>query len=305
MKKAQENMENSSPYIPDKLYSRSYVRDLLCAHDIRLNKRRGQNFLIERNSIAQIIENANISSDDIVLEIGAGIGHLTTQLLHAARHVIAVEIDERFFPVLNGMCGGTDAFTLVHGDFMKIDIGARCNEIGIIPTKVVANVPYYITTPIVEKLHESSLPLKSITLTIQDDVARRYVAQPGQKEYSSISVVLNYWGIPKLCAYVPHGSFYPRPKVDSAIVHIDLHEHAPIGIANEALFYRVVRMAFHTRRKMIHNSLTALSKEGYAVKEALASAGISSSARPAELTLKDYARLTDALITSTALPTTE
>lgn len=289
---------------PEKLYSRAYVRDLLVAHDITLNKRRGQNFLIEKNSVAQVLAHAAIPSDACVLEVGAGIGHLTYPLLLAAGHVIAIEIDERFIPVLKGMCAGHPHLTLVLGDIMKIPLAERCREIGKIPTDVVANVPYYITTPIIEKLRKSGLPLRSITVTIQDDVAERYVALPGTSAYSSISVVLRYWGVPTLCARVPHTSFYPRPKVDSAIVRIALHETPPVGVSDEAFMYRIIRLAFHTKRKMIHNALSSLTQEGYDVKEALHAAGMSPSTRPAEWDIDAYARLTDALIATSTFAST-
>ena len=213
-----------------------------------------------------------------------------------------MEIGDRFRPILKGLLGDCDNLTLVHGDVMSVDLDERLSALPVTPTVVVANIPYYITTPIVERLHESTLPLRSLTLTIQDEVARRYTAEPGHSDYGSISVVLRYWGDPTYCARVSKRCFLPRPQVDSAIVHIPLHDTPPVGVASEELFYHVVRQAFNKRRKMMRNALAACEGEGYDTDAALAAARVDPTARPGTLSLEDFARLSDALLTTSAAP---
>ena len=293
----------SSPvniYNPEKLYSQNYVRDLLSFHNIRLKKNLGQNFLIDRHSIEKIIHAANISENDIVLEIGTGIGNLTYQLLHTAKKVISVEIDERFFPILKGLFGNYENFSLVHADILKVNLKKRFEELGFFPNKIVANVPYYITTPILTTLVESDFPFDTATFTMQKEVAERYVAKPGKKDYGSVSVVVNYWGTPKICSSLPARCFFPKPKVDSVVLNIKMHKSPPVGLANEKLFYKVVRAAFSKRRKMLRNSLDSIKNEGYAVTNALKHAQIDETRRAETLSLNDFARLTDALIEQTA-----
>jgi len=286
-------------YNPDKLYSPGYVRDLLLYHGIRLKKNLGQNFMIDRHGVDKIMKAADISSDDIVLEVGPGIGNLTYQLIQKAKKVISVEIDERFLPVLKGLFSEFDNLTLVHADILKVNLKERFDELGFYPNKIVANVPYYITTPILTTLVQSGIPFNSATFTMQQEVAQRYIANPGSKTYGSISVVVNYWGVPKLCSTLPARCFFPMPKIESSILNIKMHKIPPVGVANEKLFYRVVRAAFSKRRKMLRNSLEVIKNDGYAVKNALISANIDETRRAESLSLSDFARLTDALIEET------
>jgi len=287
-------------YDPANLYKLSYVRDMLAYHDIRLRKSLGQSFLFDHNGVEKIVRAAAPTSNDVVLEVGPGMGHLTYALLQRVKHVIAVEIDDRLLPILKGLLGDRDNFTLVHADILKADVSARCAELGLLPTMVVANVPYYITTPILTHLVGSGLPLRRVALTIQREVAERYIAQPGGKEYGSISVVVKYWGDAQVTGILGPRSFFPRPKVESAILRIDMHATPPVGIANEQLFYRVVRMAFQQRRKKLRNALKALAVEGYALDEALAAARLDGGRRAETLSLEDYARLADALVVTAA-----
>jgi 16S rRNA (adenine1518-N6/adenine1519-N6)-dimethyltransferase len=287
-------------YDKDKLYSPAYVRDILKLHNIELKKSLGQNFLFERNSVDKIVKTAAVTKDDIVLEIGPGIGHLTAQLLERAGHVIAVEIDRRFIDILKNILGDSDNITLVQADILKVDLTERFNELGVMPTKIVANVPYYITTPILTHLVDSGIPFSSATVTLQKELAERYVAVPGTKAYGSITVVLNYWGVPRLCGTIPAHCFFPKPKIDSSLLHIQMHPSPPVGVPDTLLFYRLVRMAFSTRRKMLRNTLQPLEQEGYPVREALAAAGIPETHRAERLTLQDYARLTETLVSTAA-----
>jgi len=295
-------MTAPSLYNPEKLYSAAYIRDLLLFHNIRLKKNLGQNFLTDKNSVEKIVAAANIDENDIVLEIGPGIGNLTLQLLKKAKKVIAVEIDDRFFPMLKALLGSFDNFSLVHADILKVDLKKRFEQLGFFPNKIVANVPYYITTPILTTLVQSGFPFDSATFTMQKEVARRYVAKPGKKDYGSISVVINYWGIPKIHSSISAHCFFPKPKVDSAILSIQMHKTPPVGLANENLFYKIVRAAFGKRRKMLRNSLAAIENEGYEIKRALGAANIDETRRAETLSLEDFARLTDKIIEQTALP---
>ncbi len=286
-------------YNPDKLYSPGYVRDLLLYHDIRLKKNLGQNFMIDRHGVDKIIKAANISSDDIVLEVGSGIGNLTYQLLQKAKQVISVEIDDRFLPIIKGLFGKFDNLTLVHADILKVNLKKRFDELGFYPDKVVANVPYYITTPILTTLVQSGILFESATFTMQKEVAMRYVANPGTKAYGSISVVINYWGKPRLCSTLPARCFFPQPKIESSIMTIQMHKEPPVGIANEKLFYKIVRAAFSKRRKMLRNSLGTIENDGYSVRKALMAANIDETRRAESLSLNEFAKLTDSIIEQT------
>jgi len=257
--------------------------------------------MFDRHAVDKIVNAADISPDDVVLEIGPGIGNLTYQLLQKARQVISVEIDDRFMPILKGLFGGFDNFTLVHADILKVDLKKRFDELGFYPNIIVANVPYYITTPILTTLVQSEIPFDSATFTMQKEVAQRYVAQPGTKAYGSISVVINYWGTPRFCSTLPARCFFPKPKVESSVLNIKMHKTPPVGIANEKLFYKIVRAAFSKRRKMLRNSLSSIENEGYAVRQALTEANIDETRRAETLSLNDFARLTDAIIEQTSL----
>jgi 16S rRNA (adenine1518-N6/adenine1519-N6)-dimethyltransferase len=292
--------QSQNLYDKNRLYSPAYIRDILKLHAIELKKSLGQNFLFDRNSVEKIVRTAGITRDDVVLEIGPGIGHLTAMLLERAGHVIAIEIDRRFIDILKGILGDSDRLTLVQADVLKVDLAERLSDCGIMPTKIVANVPYYITTPILTHLVDSGIPFSSATFTLQKELAERYVAQPGTKAYGSISVVLSYWGITKLCGAIPARCFFPKPNVDSALLHIQMHTSPPVGVPDTLLFYRLIRLAFSKRRKMLHNALYPLEQEGYPVREALNNAGIPETNRAENLTLQDYARLTEALILAAA-----
>ncbi len=289
-------MQTSSIYNVGKLYSKRYVSDLLSFHNIRLKKSLGQNFLVDKQAVEKITRVAEINSEDIVLEIGPGIGHLTSCLLQNAKHVIALEIDQRFFPVLKGIFGADPKLTLVQADILKVDLKRRFEEIGIFPNKVVANVPYYITTPILTHLVDSNIIFEKVLFTIQKEVAERYVAKPGAKTYGSISVVVQYWGTAKICGTLHPQCFFPVPKVASSLLCLDFHKEPVVGVANEELFFKVIKMAFSQRRKMLKNTLLPLEKEGYNLKEAFSKSGIDDSLRAEKLSVENFARLTDALI---------
>jgi len=289
-------MQSSSIYNLDKLYSKRYVSDLLAFHNIHLKKSLGQNFLVDKQAVERISRIADLNSEDIVLEIGPGIGHLTNCLLQKVKHVISVEIDQRFFPVLKGLFGDNHKLTLVQADILKVDLMRRFEELGIFPNKVVANVPYYITTPILTHLVDSNVKFEKVLFTVQKEVAERYVAPPGNKTYGSVSVVIQYWGKAKICGTLHPQCFFPVPKVASALLCLDFHKEPVVGVANEKLFYKLIKMAFSQRRKMLKNTLLPIEKEGYDLKTAFAKAGIDETLRAEKLSVEDFARLSDALI---------
>ena len=292
-------MSHSSIYNLEKLYSKSYVRDLLGFHNIHLKKSLGQNFLIDKQAVERITRMADLNSEDVVLEIGPGIGHLTQAMLQKVKHVISIEIDQRLFPVLTGLFGGNKKLSLVHADILKVDLMKRFEELGIFPNKVVANVPYYITTPILTHIVDSKVKFEKVLFTVQKEVAERYVAPPGNKTYGSISVVIQYWGNAKICGTVAPQCFFPIPKVASAVLSLDFHKEPIVGVANEELFFKLIKMAFSQRRKMLRNTLLPLEKEGYNLKGAFENAGIDKTLRAERLSVEDFAKLSDALICAT------
>ena len=286
----------SSIYNLEKLYSKKYVRDLLAFHKIHLKKSLGQNFLVDKQAVERITRMAKLDSDDVVLEIGPGIGHLTHAMLQKVKHVISIEIDQRLFPVLTGLFGDNKKLTLVEADILKVNLKKRFEETGIFPNKVVANVPYYITTPILTHLVDSKVNFEKVLFTVQKEVAERYVAPPGNKTYGSISVVIQYWGTAKICGDVAPQCFFPIPKVTSAVLSLDFHKKPIVGVANEDLFYKIIKMAFSQRRKMLKNTLLPLEKEGYNLKAAFETSGIDETLRAEKLSVENFAKLSDALI---------
>jgi len=288
--------EGEELYTLSRLYSLRYVKDVLEVHGIRLKKSLGQNILFERGGVDKLVDAAGIGPEDVVLEVGPGMGHLTRALLERARHVVGIEIDRRMLPILKGLLGGFGNFTLAHADVLKVDLRARFAELGLTPTCVVANVPYYISTPIVEHLAGSGLPFRHVTMTLQKELAVRYIAEPGTRAYGSVTVAVALWGVPRIAARISARCFFPRPKIDSVVLRIELHARPPAGISNPAFVQRVVRAAFSQRRKMLKNTLRSMAGAGFNVAEALVAAGIDPAERAENLSLADFARLSDRLI---------
>lgn len=270
------------------------MHELLAAHQLRLKQSLGQNFLFERNAVGKLMRAADVTPDDVVLEIGPGIGHLTYQLVQQARHVIAVELDQRFLPILQGLLGGFTNLTLIHGDILRVPLQECYRTLGMLPTVVVANVPYYISTPILTHLVAQHLPLRRVAMTLQHEVAARYIAEPGSKVYGSISVVMRYWGHATIASRLAPTCFFPQPKIASAVLRVDLHRTPPVILRNEPLFYQLVRGAFMQRRKILRNAVLAMYG-GPAIDAALAAAGIDGQRRPETLALEEFARLANAL----------
>lgn len=246
----------------------------------------GQNFLFDPSILKRIIQTANLTQDDTVVEIGPGLGRLTRMLADEVKKVIAIELDGELYERLKNELSGYDNIELIHGDALKYPYGTL-NEF-----KVVANIPYYITTPIIFKLFEHRDRLGSITIMIQKEVARRIAAGRGNKEYGILSLMTQYHGRPELEFIVPRGAFRPVPKVDSAVVHIEIYKKPPVEVKDEALFFRVIRTAFSQRRKTLANSLKPVSPD---IKEILPLAGIEPNRRAETLSIEEFAKLSDIL----------
>lgn len=272
-----------------KLTDISTIKSLMAQYGVVFKKKYGQNFLVSERVLEEIADNA----DAAALEIGPGIGSLTSFLCERAERVCAVEIDDTLIPLLKHTLADYDNVEVVHADAMKIDLGALCREqFGDRPVSVCANLPYYITTPVLTRLLECGVKFSNVTVMIQKEVALRLCAKPGSPDYGAISVFVAYYGTPKKILNVPAGCFIPAPKVDSAVVRIDIHEKPPVDCDPDLLF-RVVRAAFGQRRKTLYNALSTgfaeLGKERIA--EILAEAGIDPSVRGEKLSLEEFARI--------------
>jgi 16S rRNA (adenine1518-N6/adenine1519-N6)-dimethyltransferase len=246
----------------------------------------GQVFLYDPSILRRIIQTAQISKEDLIVEIGPGLGSLTKMLAERVKNVIAIELDEKFFEELRVQLSDYENIELIHGDALKYPYE------NLPEFKVVANIPYYITTPLIFRLLDARRNLKSMTLTIQKEVAERIVAAPGGKDYGVLSVMVQYYTEPKLKFIIPRGAFRPVPKIDSALVYFKVLEEPPVRVKNQEVFFRVVKTAFSQRRKMISNALRGLRED---IKEKLSEAGIDSNRRPETLSIEEFARLSDVL----------
>lgn len=270
---------------------------VLQKYSFNFQKKFGQNFLIDTHVLDKIVAAAGITKDDFVLEIGPGIGTMTQYLCENARQVLAVEIDKMLIPILEDTLSAYDNVEVLNEDILKVDIKriAREKNSGR-PIKVVANLPYYITTPIIMGLFESHVPMESITVMVQKEVAERMQVGPGTKEYGALSLAVQYYAKPEIVANVPPNCFMPRPKVGSAVIRLTRHEKPPVEVADEQLLFRLIRASFNQRRKTLVNGLSnsgelRLSKEQIA--GAIEKLGLSPSVRGEALTLEQFARLSN------------
>ena len=266
------------------------TQHILNRFKLRADKKLGQNFLIDENVVRQIVEVAELSEADMVLEVGPGIGTLTQGLAERKAKVVAVELDTRLLPVLATTLEGYDNVRVVHGDILKVNI---MDEVGAPEFKVCANLPYYITTPIIFALLEKRLPMERLVAMVQKEVAERMAAQPGGKEYGALSVAIQYYTEPEIAFIVPPTSFIPAPAVDSAVIVCKRREKPPVEVCDEALFFRVVKAAFSLRRKMLSNSLKNMGIKGEQVAKWLELAGVDGKRRAETLSLEDFAKLTN------------
>lgn len=271
--------------------------EILQKYNFNIQKKFGQNFLIDEHVLDKIIRAAEITKDDYVLEIGPGIGTMTQYLACAAREVTAVEIDRALIPILEDTLKEYDNVSIINEDILKVDIAALAKEKnGGRPIKVVANLPYYITTPIIMGLFESHVPLESITVMVQKEVADRMQVGPGTKDYGALSLAVQYYAEPYIVANVPPNCFMPRPAVGSAVIRLTRHQKPPVEVMDEKLMFRLIRASFNQRRKTLANGLKNsgelnLSKE--VITAAIEKLGKGSSVRGEALDLEEFARLTN------------
>ncbi len=262
-------------------------------------KKYGQNFLIDTHVLDKIVRAAKITKEDFVLEIGPGIGTMTQYLAEAAGSVCAVEIDRNLIPILHETLSGYENVSILNEDILKVDVAALVREKnGGRPMKVVANLPYYITTPIIMGLFESHVPLRSVTVMVQKEVADRMKSGPGSKDYGALSLAVRYYAEAYLAANVPPNCFMPRPKVGSAVICLTCHKEPPVKVRDEKLMFRLIRASFNQRRKTLTNSLGNSPEIAFTKEEigaALEEMGLSPTVRGEALTLEQFAGLADRL----------
>lgn len=272
---------------------------VLQRYGFNFQKKYGQNFLIDTHVLDKIIGAAQIGPDDFVLEIGPGIGTMTQYLACAARKVVAVEIDKALIPILEDTLSDYDNARVINNDVLKVDIAKLAEEEnGGKPIKVVANLPYYITTPIIMGLFENHVPIKSITVMVQKEVADRMQVGPGTKDYGALSLAVQYYAKPYIVANVPPNCFMPRPKVGSAVIRLERYEEPPVKVKDEKLMFRIIRASFNQRRKTLANGLKNSAELDYAKEEieaAIEALGRGASIRGEALTLEEFAKLADFL----------
>lgn len=274
--------------------------EILQKYNFNFQKKFGQNFLIDTRVLERIIESAEITKDDCVLEIGPGIGTMTQYLAESAREVVAVEIDKNLIPILqNDTLAGYDNVTIINDDILKVDINKIVQEKNNgQPIKVVANLPYYITTPIIMGLIESHVPLKSITIMVQKEVADRMQVGPGTKDYGALSLAVQYYAKPEIVANVPPNCFIPRPNVGSAVIRLTRHEVPPVEVKDEAYMFALIRASFNQRRKTLLNGLTNAGNLGVTKEQitaALEQMGLPATIRGEALTLEQFGELSNLL----------
>ena len=272
--------------------------EILKKYNFNFQKRFGQNFLIDTHILEKIVDEAGIDEDDCVLEIGPGIGTMTQYLCERAGRVIAVEIDKALIPILNDTLSSYNNVTIINEDILKVDITKLCNEYNNgRPIKVVANLPYYITTPIIMGLFESGCPLESITIMVQKEVADRMKCGPGSKDYGALSLAVQFYSSPEIVAYVSPESFIPKPGVGSAVIRLTRYEKPPVEVDDEKYMFALIRAAFNMRRKTMVNSLMSgnlgLTKEE--ILSAIDKLNLSPQVRGEALTLNEFAALSNIL----------
>ena len=273
--------------------------EVLQKYNFVFQKKFGQNFLIDTHVLEKIMNAAQISKDDCVVEVGPGIGTMTQYLACAARKVVAVEIDKALIPILEDTLSDYDNARVINNDVLKVDIAKLAEEEnGGKPIKVVANLPYYITTPIIMGLFENHVPIKSITVMVQKEVADRMQVGPGTKDYGALSLAVQYYAKPYIVANVPPNCFMPRPKVGSAVIRLERYEEPPVKVKDEKLMFRIIRASFNQRRKTLANGLKNSAELDYTKEEieaAIEALGRGASIRGEALTLEEFAKLADFL----------
>ena len=275
------------------------TRALLRKYDFKTQKKYGQNFLVDEGVLRSIVDDAGVTKEDHVLEIGPGIGSMTRLLCEAAGHLTAVEIDEKLIPILREEMKEYDNFTLVEGDVLETDLWEIARSQGGREMTVVANLPYYITTPILMELMQKDLPVRSITVMVQKEVAERMQASPGTKAYGALSLAVQYYAKPVIMEEVPPSCFLPQPKVSSTVIRLERHTEPPVQVQSEKLLFDLIRDSFNQRRKTLANGLgnagrTGLTKDE--IRECIQKIGEKENVRGEALSLEQFAALADAIL---------
>ena len=273
--------------------------EIIQKYEFMFQKKFGQNFLIDTHVLEKIISAAGITKNDCVLEIGPGIGTMTQYLAENAGHVVAVEIDRNLIPILKETLAYYDNVTVINEDILRVDIKALAEEYnGGKPIKVVANLPYYITTPIIMGLFESGVPIDNITVMVQKEVADRMKEGPGSKDYGALSLAVQYYAEPEIVANVPPNCFIPRPNVGSAVIRLTRHKEMPVEVKDPALMFKIIRASFNQRRKTLQNGLGNAPELPYTKEQiaaAIAEMGLTPTIRGEALSLAQFAQLSDIL----------
>ena len=273
--------------------------EIIQKYEFMFQKKFGQNFLIDTHVLEKIISAAGITKNDCVLEIGPGIGTMTQYLAENAGHVVAVEIDRNLIPILKETLADYDNVTVINEDILRVDIKALAEEYnGGKPIKVVANLPYYITTPIIMGLFESGMTIDNITVMVQKEVADRMKEGPGSKDYGALSLAVQYYAEPEIVANVPPNCFIPRPNVGSAVIRLTRHKEMPVEVKDPALMFKIIRASFNQRRKTLQNGLGNAPELPYTKEQiaaAIAEMGLTPTIRGEALSLAQFAQLSDIL----------
>ncbi len=284
----------------EKLSNPQRTIEVIKKYEFCFQKKFGQNFLIDGHVLDKIIAGAGVTKDDMVLEIGPGIGTMTQYLAEAAGKVVAVEIDRNLLPILQETLADYDNVKVIHADVLSLDLEKLVQEEnGGRPIKVVANLPYYITTPIIMALFEQHVPLANVTVMVQKEVAARMKSGPGSKDYGALSLAVQYYAEPYIVANVPCNCFMPRPNVDSAVIRLTRYEEPPVQVKDEKMLFKIIRASFNQRRKTLQNGLNNSSELNFTkdqIAAAIAEVGFSPSVRGEALTLEQFAKLTDILL---------
>ncbi len=284
----------------EKLSNPQRTIEVIKKYEFCFQKKFGQNFLIDGHVLDKIIAGAGVTKDDMVLEIGPGIGTMTQYLAEAAGKVVTVEIDRNLLPILQETLADYDNVKVIHADVLSLDLEKLVQEEnGGRPIKVVANLPYYITTPIIMALFEQHVPLANVTVMVQKEVAARMKSGPGSKDYGALSLAVQYYAEPYIVANVPCNCFMPRPNLDSAVIRLTRYEEPPVQVKDEKMLFKIIRASFNQRRKTLQNGLNNSSELNFTkdqIAAAIAAAGFSPSVRGEALTLEQFARLTDILL---------
>lgn len=276
------------------------TQEIIKKHNFSIQKKYGQNFLIDEHVLNKIIAAAELSKDDYVIEIGPGIGTMTERMAPECKHVTAIEIDKELIPILSETLSGFDNVDIINEDVLKVDLNkliAERNDNK--PVKVVANLPYYITTPIIMSLLENKIPIDTITVMVQKEVADRMMVGPGTKDYGALSLAVQYYAKPYIVANVPMNCFIPRPNVASAVIRLTCHKEPPVTVKDEKLMFNLIRASFNQRRKTLINGISNFSGLSFTKEQvamALNSIGLNENIRGEALDLEKFAKLSDALL---------